>query len=176
MIHFYCYVTLKKIIVSDLPADKVKAKYGYRYELLNSVKDKDAIDFIKIRLLRSYHEYEFIELFQKEKKPVSEEARRKMSLAKLGKPRDETTRQKISRGLKGRSNFQGKKHNPETKEIMAEKKLGNDHAKELYWVHDPRGTKEKRIKDRNSLPPGYAIGRDYYSTEAGLYHFKTKNA
>ena len=176
MIHFYCYVTLKKIIVSDLPADKVKVKYGYRYELLNSVKDKDAVDFIKIRLLRSYHEYEFIELFQKEKKPVSEEARRKMSLAKLGKPRDETTRQKISRGLKGRSNFQGKKHNPETKEVMAEKKLGNDHAKELYWVHDPRGTKEKRVKDRNSLPPGYAIGRDYYSTEAGLYHFKTKNA
>jgi len=176
MIHFYCYVTLKKIIVSDLPADKVKVKYGYRYELLNSVKDKDAVDFIKIRLLRSYHEYEFIELFQKEKKPVSEEARRKMSLAKLGKPRDETTKQKISKGLKGRSNFQGKKHNPETKEVMAEKKLGNDHAKELYWVHDPRGTKEKRIKDRNSLPPGYAIGRDYYSTEAGLYHFKTKNA
>ena len=68
MIHFYCYVILKKIIVSDLPADKVKVKYGYRYELLNSVKDKDAIDFIKIRLLRSYHEYEFIELFQKEKK------------------------------------------------------------------------------------------------------------
>ena len=174
MIHFYCYVTLKKIIVSDLPADKVKAKYGYRYELLNSVKDKDAIDFIKIRLLRSYHEYEFIELFQKEKKPVSEEARKKMSLAKLGKPRDETTRQKISKGLKGRSNFQGKKHNPETKEVMAEKKLGNDHAKELYWVHDPRCSREKRVKDRNSLPPGYAIGRDYYSTEAGLYHFRPK--
>ena len=174
MIHFYCYVTLKKIIVSDLPADKVKAKYGYRYELLNSVKDKDAVDFIKLRLLRSYNGYEIIELFQKEKKPVTEEARRKMSLAKLGKPRDETTRQKISKGLKGRSNFQGKKHNPETKEVMAEKKFGNDHAKELYWVHDPRGTKEKRIKDRNSLPPGYAIGRDYYSTEAGLYSFKTK--
>jgi len=176
MIHFYCYVTLKKIIVSDLPADRVKVKYGYRYELLNSVKDKDAVDFIKTRLLRSYHGYEFIELFQKEKKPVTEEARRKMSLAKLGKPRDETTRQKISKGLKGRSNFQGKKHNPETKEIMSEKKIGNDHAKELYWAHDPRGSKETRVKDRNDLPQGFALGRDYYSTEAGLYHFKSKNA
>ena len=175
MIHFYCYVTLKKIIVSDLPADKVKDKYGYRYELLNSIKDIDAVDFIKLRLLRSYSGYEFIDLFQKEKKTVTEEARRKMSLAKLGKPRDEATRQKISIGLKGRSNFQGKKHNLETKEIMAEKKLGNDHAKELYWAHDPRGSKETRVKDRNDLPQGFALGRDYYSTEPGLYYFKIKN-
>jgi len=84
MIHFYCYVTLKKIIVSDLPAVKVKAKYGYRYELLNSIKEKDAVDFIKTRLLRSYHGYEFIELFHKERKPFTEEAKRKMSEAKLG--------------------------------------------------------------------------------------------
>ena len=68
MIHFYCYVTLKKIIVSDLPADKVKDKYGYRYELLNSIKDMEAVEFIKLRLLRSYSGYEFIDLFQKEKK------------------------------------------------------------------------------------------------------------
>jgi hypothetical protein len=175
MIHFYCYVTLKKIIVSDLPAVKVKAKYGHRYELLNSIKDMDAVEFIKLRLLRNYSGYEFIDLFQKEKKPITEEARRKMSLAKLGKPRDEVTRQKISRGLKGRSNFQGKKHNLKTKEIMAEKKLGNDHAKELYWAHDPRGTKETRVKDRNDLPQGFALGRDYYSTEPGLYYFKIKS-
>jgi hypothetical protein len=175
MIHFYCYVTLKKIIVSDLPAVKVKAKYGYRYELLNSIKEKDAVEFIKTRLLRSYHGYEFIELFHKERKPFTEEAKRKMSLAKLGKPRDETTRQKISRGLKGRSNFQGKKHTYETKEVMAEKKIGNDHAKDLYWAHDPKGTKETRVKDRNRLPQGFALGRDYYSTEAGIYGIKSKN-
>ena len=95
-----------------------------------------------------------------------------MSEAKMGKPRDEATRQKISRGLKGRSNFQGKHHNYETKEIMAEKKIGNKHTKDTYWAHDPRSDKETRVKDMHRLPYGYQLGRDYYSTEAGLYYFR----
>lgn len=170
MIHFYCYDVTKTILISDMPVDKVKAKYGHRYELLNSVKENSAVDIIRSRLQRSYGRYEFVEWYQTVRKPMSEETRRKMSEAKKGKPRDEATRQKIAAGLKGRSNFQGKKHTAETKDVMAEKKLGNDHAKELYWAYDPRADKETRVKDRNKLPPGYILGRDYDSIEVGLYH------
>lgn len=170
MIHFYCYNVTKTILISDQPVEKVKAKYGHRFELLNSIKDNTAIELIKSRLLRSYGSYEFIEWYQIVRKPMSEETRRKMSEAKIGKPRDEATRQKIAAGLKGRSNFQGKKHTDNTKGIMAEKKLGNQHTKDSYWAYDPRSDKETRVRDRNNLPPGFQLGRDYDSIEVGLYH------
>jgi hypothetical protein len=172
MIHFYCYVVTKTILISDQPVDKVRAKYGYRYELLNSIRDNSAVDIIKTRLLRNYSKYEFVEWYQIVRKPMSDETKRKMSEAKMGKPRDEATRMKISAGLKGRSNFQGKKHSADTKDVMAEKKLGNQHTKDSYWAYDSRSDKETRVRDRNSLPPGYQLGRDYYSTEAGLYCFR----
>ena len=174
MIHFYCYDVTKIILISDQPVDKVRIKYGHRYELLNSIKDHSAVDIIRNRLLRSYSKYEFIEWYQYVRKPMSEETRRKMSKAKMGKPRDETTRQKISAGLKGRSNFQGKKHSADTKDVMAEKKLGNQHTKDSYWAYDPKSDKETRVKDRNKLPAGYQLGRDYDSTEPGLYYFREK--
>jgi hypothetical protein len=101
---------------------------------------------------------------------MSEETRRKMSEAKMGKPRDKATKLKISAGLKGKSNFQGKKHSADTKDVMAEKKLGNQHTKYSYWAYDPKTDKETRVKDRNNLPPGYTLGRDYDSIEVGLYH------
>ena len=170
MIHFYCYDVTKTILISDQPVDKVKSKYGHRYELLNSIRDNSAVDIIRTRLLRSYGSYKFVEWYQTVRKPMSEETRRKMSEAKMGKPRDEATRQKIAAGLKGRSNFQGKKHSAETRDVMAEKKLGNDHAKDSYWAYDPGADKETRVKDRNKLPPGYQLGRDYDSIEVGLYH------
>jgi hypothetical protein len=170
MIHFYCYDVTKTILISDQPVDKVKAKYGHRYELLNSIRDNSAVDVIRARLARSYGRYEFVEWYQTVRKPMSEETRRKMSEAKMGKPRDEATRQKIAAGLKGRSNFQGKKHTEDTKSVMAEKKLGNQHTKDSYWAYDPRSDKETRVRDRNKLPPGYILGRDYDSIEIGLYH------
>ena len=170
MIHFYCYAVTKTILISDQPVDKVKAKYGHRYELLNSVRDNSAVDIIKTRLQRSYGMYKFVEWYQVARKPMSDETKRKMSEAKMGKPRDEATRQKISAGLKGRSNFQGKKHTADTKDIMAEKKLGNQHTKDSYWAYDPVSNEETRVRDRNKLPPGYTLGRDYDSTEIGLYH------
>lgn len=171
MINFYCYIQDKKIIASDLPVDKIRSKFGHRYEILTTIKDKDAIDVTKSRILRSYPQFIIEEVWQKVKQPVSEETKRKISESKIGKPRDPETRAKISAGLKGRSNFQGKRHNDETKKAMAEKKLGNQHVKDYIWVHDPRGDKEKRVKTRMEIPVGFSEGRDYYSTEPGFYYF-----
>ncbi len=175
MIHFYLFPVNKKILISDLPLDKIKSKYGHRYEIINSIKDKSSLDIIKQRVLRSYSAFEVEEWFQKEKATLSEEARQKISLSKIGKPRDEETRRKISETLKGRSNFQGKRHGEQTKEVMSVKKLGNQHTKNYVWAHDPRGSNEVRVKDLKDIPPGYSKGRDYYSTESGLYYFKEAN-
>jgi len=161
------------ILISDRPTEKVKEKHGHRYEILNSVKDKDSIDVVKQRLLRSYPNYEFVEWYAALPRVISDEARQKISQSKLGKPRDEETRKKISESKKGVSQFQGKRHTPETKAKMREKKLGNQHAKATYWAHNPRTDEETRVRDRHDLPPGFQLGRDYYSTEAGLYHFKS---
>lgn len=155
-----------------MPVEKVKKKYGYRYEVINSIKDIAYIDVITARVLRSYPGYTIEQLERKKPTPMSDETKRKISEAHKGVPRSEETKQKISQSLKGRSNFVGKSHSDETKEVMAEKKLGNQHTKEYHWVYDPRGQREKRVKNRRDVPPGFSLGRDYYSTEAGLYHFK----
>lgn len=170
MIHFYCLDVTKTILISDQPVEKVRAKYGSRYEVLNSVNDRTSVDIIKTRLARSYGSYSFVEWYQAAKRQLSEESKRKISEARQGKPRSEATKLKISESCKGRSNFQGKKHTAETRNKMAEKKLGNQHVKDSYWAYDARADKETRVKDRNSLPPGYSLGRDYDSIEEGLYH------
>lgn len=174
MFNFYLFNKEKRIVISDYPSDKVKGKFGFQYEILNSVKEKSALPFISERIKKQYPLYSIVEFFTRPRKPHTEETKRKMALAKIGKPRDEATKQKISIARKGKSNFEGKKHNEETKKIMAEKKLGNQHVKDLRWVHDPRGTEEKRVKDRTKVPVGFSLGRDYYSTEPGLYYFKKK--
>ena len=150
--------------------DSVRVKFGYQYEIINSIRDVSVIEAVKIKLERSYVSYKFVEWYQKVRKPMSDETKKKMSEAKIGKPRDETTRQKISAGLKGKSNFQGKRHTSDTKDVMAEKKLGNQHTKDSYWAYDSKTDKETRVKDRNNLPAGYQLGRDYDSIEVGLYH------
>lgn len=165
----------KKIVISNYPTEKVKKKYGFRFEILNSIKDENAIDVITERIKKQYPLFILEKyIFKKRVAVFSEETRKKMSLSKLGKPRDEVTRKKISAGLKGRSNFQGKKHKEESKEKIAEAKLGNQHNKNTYWIHDPSGDTEKKVKDRNQVPKGFSLGRDYYSTEPGLYYFKKK--
>lgn len=172
MIHFYCFNSDRKILVSDLPLEKIKAKFGHRYEILTSIKDKSSVDVTRARVQKSYPQFIIEELYQKVKQPVSDETRKKISQSKIGKPRNPETRAKISAKLKGRSNFQGKKHNDDTKKAMADKKLGNQHTKDYVWVHDPRGDTEKRVKTLTEIPKGFSKGRDYYSVEEGLYRFK----
>jgi hypothetical protein len=174
MIHFYCYFNNKNIIISDYPSKDVKAKFGHRFELVNSVKEKESVDIIKEKILKSYSNFVFIEFYKPAKRVLSAEARKKISDSKVGLKRDAATRAKISAGLKGRSNFQGKKHNEGTKAVMSDKKLGNNHVKDKVWAHDPRCEKEIRVKDRRSIPVGFVKGRDYYSIENFIYYGKGK--
>ena len=174
MIHFYCFYNNKNIIISDFPSKVVKARFGHKYELVNSVKDLESVEIIKTKLLKSYPNFVFVEAYQPKRVPISPEGRKKISDSKIGLKRDAATRAKISATMKGKSNFQGKKHNPFTKQIMAEKKIGNDHVKDTVWAYNPDTSKEIRVKDRRSIPFNYLKGRDYEAMEPLLLSAKNR--
>lgn len=173
MIHFYCFHNNKKIIISDLSVNSIRQTYGYRYELVNSVKDKDSVDILKAKLLKFYPNFVFVEHF-KHKINFTEEVRKKIRDSKIGGKHSEETKRKISAARKGKGNFVGKNHSSESKKLIAEAKLGNDHAKDLQWFHDPRGEKEIRIKSYKEAPVGFSKGRDYYVMEQLIYAAKNR--
>lgn len=165
----------KKILVSNYPLEKIQKKYPSRFEILTSIKDMSVVDILKTRLTRQYPSADFIDWFIKPKKPISEETRKLLSLRKLGKPRPDWVRKKISKSKKGISQFQGKKHTEETKRVMASKKLGNQHVKDLIWAHDPRGSKELRVRTLRDIPEGFSKGRDFDIAEILRYNAKYLN-
>ena len=169
MIRFYL-INPQKILVSDHSAEKVQKKIGHRYEILNTVKDIESVELLKQKLTRNYPEATFEYYFIIERK-LSAETKAKIGLSKVGKPRPEWVRQKISNSKKGVSQFAGKKHSEKTKQIMALKKLGNKHVKDTIWAHDPKGDTEQRVRTLQDIKPGFSQGRDYYSVEPGLYYF-----
>ena len=171
MYHFYNFSTFKKLIVSDLPLEKIKEKFGYKFERVTSVNDKNSVSFVMSRIIRNFPGYSIEEHYQKVNKPLTDEQRQKISTSKLGKPRPPEVRARISAALKGRSNFQGKTHTEETRSKMAAAKMGNTHTKGTVWAHNPRSDEEVRVRDLKEIPVGYSKGRDYYSTEHGLYYF-----
>lgn len=169
MYYFYVFYSCKQIIVSDLDQTRVRKRYGNKIELINSVKDKESIEIIKPRILRNYIGFQFVEEFQKPKYVMSPEHKQALINSKLGKKRSEEVKKKISLAKKGKSNFEGKKHTYETKRLMSARKIGQAQHKEYIWAHDPVSDKEIMVKNRSEIPKGYSQGRDYYSTEAGLY-------
>ncbi|MGA1047172.1 MAG: NUMOD3 domain-containing DNA-binding protein [Minisyncoccia bacterium] len=166
MIHYYCFHKTRQIIVSDLPVEKIRKKYGHEYEILTSVKEKSSVEVINERTARSYSKYIITEDYLVIKKRNTEKAVAAAILATKGKPRSEEVKRKISLKLKGRGRFTGKKHRPDSKQKTSEAMKGNTNSKDLYWVYDPNSDYETRIKNREDLPPGMKFGRDYYSTEA----------
>lgn len=168
MIHIYCYPSLKSIILSDRPSDKVKAKFGHRYEILTSIRERDSVATVLPRVMRNYPGYEVIEWYAIVRKPVSDETRLKLSAGRLGKTHSEESKAKTSATMKGRSNFAGKRHRNESKDAIAASMLGNDNSAGLIWCHNPVTGEETRVADWTMIPAGWVAGRDYYSTESML--------
>lgn len=171
MVRFFL-VNNKQILVSDHPIEKVVKKIGHRYEILTSVQDKSSVEFIKQRLQKSYPQASFKDYFYKKRKPYSPESIERYRQSKLGKPRPEYVRQKISMAKKGVSQFQGKRHTEETKRVMALKKLGNQHVKNTIWIYNADRDKERRVLNLQSVPSGYRTGRNYEVIENLCLNFK----
>lgn len=173
MLHIYCFIQLKKIIVSDFPTDTVKRKYGYRYEIINSFKEKTSYETFKVKLLRQYPNFSIEEWYKPPKPVVTEESRRKMRDAKMGGKLSEETKRKISLTMKGKSNFEGKKHSRQSRLLIGNAQVGNTNVKDTYWAYNPDTDKEIRYRSRHFLPKGFISGRDYDSYEHGLSYFNT---
>lgn len=165
MINVYCYNSSKTIIISDRPSANVIARYGRGYEILTSIRERDSIAVIVSRLARNYSKFTITEWLTAIRPPISDETRARMAAAKIGKTRPEESNRKTSATMKGKSNFRGKKHTLESKQVISEKLIGNDNAAGLIWCHDPVSGEEKRIASVELLPRGWLIGREYYSME-----------
>ena len=106
----------------------------------------------------------------------SEEAKQKMSLARLGEnnvSKRPDVRKKISEKLTGNKCALGAQRSPETRAKMAAAKLGdnnpskrpeirkkNSEAQKLKrWYYDPKTNESKRITIGDQIPLGYVPGR-----------------
>lgn len=176
MYFFYVSYKEKKIYVTNLPQDKIKKRFGFDLELINSVKDKESIELVKPRVLRSYIGFELVEEYQKPRYVMTPEHKQALINSKLGKKRPEEVRKKISMTKKGKSNFEGKKHSYETRRVMAARKIGNQHNKNYVWAHNPDTDVEIMVKSPMDIPKGYSKGRDYYSTEPGMYAWRLRSS
>ena len=159
MVHFYLFQKENIMLISDLPKDKIKSKYGQLFEIVNSVRDKESLDLVKPRILRSYPRATVKEDFYS-KKVFSEETREKLRKAKLGKARPDSVKQKISQKMSGHSNFEGKRHNEYSKRLTALSMRDNKNVKGKKWIYDPRADKEKRVDKIIEAPIGFRKGRD----------------
>jgi len=148
--------------------------YGHRYERVNSINDKAAVDILKDKLKKFYPNFVFIEHYKPGKVKLTEESRKKIRDSKIGSKHSEETKKKMSAARKGKGNFIGKNHSHESKRMIAAAKYGNNHAKGLQWFHDPRSEKEVRVKSYKEAPVGFSQGRDYYAIEELLYSKKRK--
>ena len=72
---------------------------------------------------------------------------------------DIETRKKISRAMKGKSNFEGHKHTHASKIAIAFSQEGHKNAKDHKWAVDKETGKETRIKPGAHLPRGNKWGR-----------------
>ena len=170
MISFYISITAKQLIITDYTPEKIRKRFNYGVELVNSIKDKNSLDIVKSRMLRTYRGYETVELFQKPKYVMSPEHKHALLISKLGKPRSEEVRRKISESKKNQpSNFKGKRHTYETKRVISARMMGNQANTDKIWVYNPDTDEEIMVNSRADIPPGFSEGRDYYSVEPGLY-------
>jgi hypothetical protein len=159
MIHFYLFQKNSIIVVSDHSKDKIKAKYGPIFEIVNSVKDKSSLEIVKQRVSKSYNRCSFIEDFYKEK-VFTEESRERIRQSKLGKPRPDWVREKISSKMKGKSNFEGKRHREGSKRLTSDSMMGNENVKDKKWIYNPTLDVEKRVNNVLEAPEGFRTGRD----------------
>jgi len=174
MIHLYCFHSEKKIIVSDLPVEKIRKTYGFKYEVLTSFKEKTAVEVMLPKISSSYPKYEIVEKYftprpPRPKRPMSEETKRKIAESHRGKKMAPEVKARISNKMKGKSNFENKRHREESKEKIGLKMIGNDHVKGTRWVYNPNTSKELRVRSLLAVPRGFIKGRDYSSTEEVNY-------
>ena len=159
MIHIYSFASQKMLLFSDQPKEKITQKYGNKYEIINSVKDKNSIQFIKDKMQRQCPTFLIVEDYYV-KKVLSDEHKKNIGLSKEGKKRPEWVKNKISKSRSGKGNFKGKKHSQLSKKRISSKMVGKNHVGDRKYIYNPSTDQERRVADVINLPPGFRKGRD----------------
>lgn len=164
MIRFFAFYNTKTLLITNFAIDKVKKRYGHKFEIINSIKDRSSLDQVKPRVLRQFTAFQVIEQLGPSV-TFTNEVREKLRRKKLGTKRDEATKAKISATLKGRSSFTGKKHLEKSKYQISVKTKGRKTCEGKIWIYNPRTFVERKINKGEKLPQGYMYGRDPDSVE-----------
>jgi len=159
MIHVYSFNRDKLIVISDKDRDKITKKYGHKYEIINSFKDKQSILPYRLKLERQSPTFGVVEDYYV-KKVHSEESRLKMSRAHTGLKHSNEVKKKMSRSHAGKSNHTGKKHSKNTKDRISQKMLSKKQVLGKKIIYNPAIDKERRVVDIINLPAGFRKGRD----------------
>ena len=88
---------------------------------------------------------------------------------------DEPTKAKISNTMKGKSNFEGKKHKLESRQKTSSTKKGICTHLKHVWIYSPVYDKERRIERRNDIPENYRLGRSQEIIEYWMYTLLESN-
>ena len=175
MIHVYSFNKDKLIVISDKDKDKINKKYGHKYEIINSFKDKQSILHYRLKLERQSPTFAVVEDYFV-KKFHSQETKLKMSQSKLGKKRPDKVKAKISESRKGVGNFSGKKHSSLSKRRISHKMSGKKQVEGKKLIYNPSTDTEKRVADIINLPDGFRKGRDPEVIDTMLYGlFRSRN-
>jgi len=159
MIHVYSFNKDKLIVISDKDRDKITKKYGHRYEIINSFKDKQSILHYRLKLERQSPTFGVIEDYYV-KKVHSEESRLKMSRSHTGLKHSDEVKKKMSKSHAGKSNHTGKKHSDSTKARISQKMSSKKQNIGKKIIYNPSTDQEKRVADIINLPTGFRKGRD----------------
>ena len=159
MIHIYSFASQKMLLFSNQDKDKIKKKYGNKYEILNSIKDSSSIPFMMDKMTRQCPTFMIVEDYFV-KKTLSDDHKKRIGLSKVGKKRPDWVKKKISKSRSGKGNFKGKRHNEISKQKIAEKLLGTDHVEDRKYIYNPTTDEERRVKNVVNLPNGFRKGRD----------------
>lgn len=166
------YLIDKQLVCFDKGETAFKQKYGNNHEQVGIVKDVSNLTTVLEKLSKQYKTVELVQdvhikrrvgwCYKTEEQKAA--TRTKMSEVRLGRPRRQWIKDKISESRKGKGNFTGKKHSEFAKKAIAFARRGKNPVKGLRWCHNPITGKELRSTE---LPEGFIWGRD----KSVLYQF-----
>ena len=159
MVRFIAFYNTKTLLITNFSVDKVKNRYGHKFEIINTIKDRSSIDQVKPRIIKQFPTFQIIEQLG----PVvifTDEVREKLRRKKLGTKKSNEVKLKISNSLKGRGNFLGKRHKEESKFKTSVKMRNNQNTKNKFWIYNPKTFEEKTIDKGTKIPVGFVVGRN----------------
>lgn len=158
----------KQLIITKKNEKEFRELFGRGGEVVEIINDEKNIEDVVGRLQKVYKAEVLLDGKFKRKPKLgwiymTDEQREKTVAAvkeyRTGRAWEDEVKAKISASRAGKGNFEGKKHNLESRIMTSLSMKGNTNSKGLRWAHDPLTGKETRLKEGSALPEGFTWGR-----------------